>query len=785
MDDIQAYETAIIQLNEWADAYYTHDAPVVEDARYDALYRDVQAFEMAHPYLISPESPTQRVGDAVLEKFETVRHPVRLYSLENAYNESELLEWQRRLKGMEAEHGFVLEAKLDGLALSLIYEHGKLVQAATRGNGVVGEDVTNNIRTLTNVPKVLKPGVPCPQRMEVRAEVLMPKAAFERLNAQREKNGEELFMNPRNAAAGTLRQLDAGIVRKRGLEAYFFAASLLDDEFIPPYTTLWEQQLWLAELGFPLNPFRRHCNGMVEVQTLIRELDDRREHFDLATDGAVVKVNDLSTYETLGYTAKFPHWAVAYKFTPETGDTLVQAIQYNVGRTGAITPVAIMEPVLLAGSRVSRASLHNFEELARKDVRPGDTVRVHKAGEIIPQVLEVVNPEREHRAPPVLPPTHCPACGAEAQRVEGEVALRCPNRQGCPEQIVGALVHWVSKPCLDVDGVGEETAQLFASTLNVRHPSDLYALTAEAIGSLPGFKEKATQNALNGLQASLKQPLWRFIHGFGLPNIGVEQAKTIEGYVGSLSRLKALHWLELAVMPGFTAAGAKKIIQALCLPETQAEIQRFVELTESCPISLEGELMPHAIPEKQQSVTPESLWKGASLDVPVLVLHVLEALKQGEGWNGIGKKKLAQFAEYGWLALDVRAWPDLPPEAFRQLSAETLSYMEQSLTSYTDVVGRIRETHQALQVAGGATAKNLPLTGQTFVITGTLVQSGWGREEAKAKLEALGAKVSGSISAKTTALIAGESAGSKLQKAEALQVPVWDEAAFLKVLAQY
>ena len=489
-----AYPSAVRQLNQWAYEYYVLDAPSVEDARYDALYQQVKAFEREHPDAVLPESPTQRVGDAPLDAFETVTHPVRLYSLDNAYNQQDLADWQARLKGHEATHGFVVEGKLDGLAITLLYEDGRLVRAATRGNGLEGEDVTQNIKTIPSIPlKIPRDGqtAKIPKRLEVRAEVLMPYASFERLNRSREAAEEATFRNPRNAAAGTLRQLDSHIVAQRGLTAYFFGATILDDNFDAPYETLWQQQQWLQDaLGFKLNPLRQAVSNLDAAWDYIQKLDQKRDTLAFATDGVVVKLNDLRAHEALGYTAKAPRWAVAYKYTPDIAETKVLDIEYSVGRTGAITPVAIMEPVLLAGSLVQRASLHNFDELLRKDVRPGDTVRVQKAGEIIPEILEVVDTTRPDRAAPVVAPARCPVCGTPAIKPEGEVALRCPNTQACPAQVLGRLTHWVSKKCLDVDGLGEESLALFIETFDLKQPSDLYKLNAEEILALEGFSGK-------------------------------------------------------------------------------------------------------------------------------------------------------------------------------------------------------------------------------------------------------------------------------------------------------
>ncbi len=777
--DVTTYQTHVKQLNDWAYQYYVLDNPTVDDAVYDALYQQVKAFEEANPLLALPESPTQRVGDVPLDAFETVTHPVRLYSLDNVYNEAELEDWFRKLKGVEASKGVVVEGKLDGLAMTLLYENGLLIRAATRGNGIAGEDVTQNIRTIASIPlKIPRQAVmPIPKRLELRAEVLMPMNRFNELNARREAEGLELFKNPRNAAAGTLRQLDSKLVAERKLDAYFFSATVLDETFTDAPKTLWAMQNWMQDvLGFKLNPHRRLCFSFEEIRQEIQRLDADRLGFEVATDGAVVKVNDLERFEALGYTAKSPRGAVAYKFTPDVAETTVLGIEYSVGRTGAITPVAIMEPVLLAGTLVQRASLYNTEQLQRlpvldetggekpdtTDLRLDDSVRIFKAGEIIPKV-EGVFVEGKARQNPTIIPTHCPDCETRLVESGNKTGLLCPNRMGCPAQVKGSLTHWASKRCLDVDGLGEETVSLLVDKLAVEYPSDLYHLEFEAVNALDGFQAKSTNKLFNGLQASLKQPLWRYLHGLGLPNLGIELAKTLEGYIGSLSHLKDLHWLELAIFEGITVEGAKKIVTALEAPAMQAELERLIELT-------------------QDGVKPEQPWQVAKWSEHKLVEQILLALKKEATWKGVGESTLKKIAEEAGLDLfDFNSMRTAfvvgthIPDFHQQI-------MLRSTFNQADIkktIPLILERFKELAQDAGLPAKALPLEGKTYVLTGTLNQSGWSREDTKAKLEALGAKVSGSLSAKTTALIAGEGGGSKLAKAESLGVPVMTEADFL------
>ena len=773
MDALATYHANVQQLNEWAYAYYVLDAPSVDDAVYDALYQHVKAFEAEHPLMVLPESPTQRVGDKPLEAFQTVEHPVRLYSLENAYNEGELRSWFTKLTEVEALPECVVEGKLDGLAITLLYEDGYLVRAATRGDGIKGEDVTQNIKTISSIPLKIpqKKNAPIPKRLEVRAEVLMPVRHFDTLNQSRVSQGLEPFKNPRNAAAGTLRQLDSKLVAERKLDAYFFSATILDEDFKNPPETLWQMQEWMRHtLGFKLNPHRCLCTSWEAIWQEVQRLDEARHNFDVATDGAVVKLNHLPSFEALGYTAKFPRGMVAYKFTPDTAESTVLDIEYSVGRTGAITPVAIMEPMLLSGTLVQRASLYNTEQLQqfpvldapeeantdlRTDLRLGDTVRVFKAGEIIPKVEGVLIQGKTRQAPTQIP-THCPECQSLLLESDNKSGLFCPNRMGCPAQVKGALTHWVSKKCLDVDGLGEETVALLVDALNVTHPSDLYRLDYNQIIGLEGFQAKSTEKMLKGLEDSLKQPLWRFIHGLGLPNVGIELAKVIEGFIGSLSHLKEVHWLELALFEGITVEGAKKIVMAIQAPAMQMELEKFIMLT-------------------QDTVQAESTWRPPSEHR--FTLQILLALKTHFKWEGLGTSSLETLAQAVRISLfehptDPLLTPYLKKEAH-------IAYVIQGVTE-----AQLRPTLQNLVERFKATVTTskptlLPLAGTTYVLTGTLTQSGWSRDEAKARLEALGAKVSASLSAKTTALIAGESGGSKLQKAQGLGVPIMEESAFL------
>ncbi len=514
--------------------YYVLDRPEITDPEYDMLYRELVSLEERHPELITPGSPTQRIGAAPVKEFQSVRHPSRMYSLDNVFDENELKAWEERLyRQSDATPGtidYVAELKIDGLAVSLIYENGKLVRGATRGDGMTGEDITSNIRTINSIPMSLPtPGAPgrpgdIPRRMEVRGEVFMPVESFLKLNEEQQLKGEKEFANPRNAGAGTVRQLDPRITASRNLDAFFYSLSILEGpgERVP--RTQWESLELLSDLGFKINPGRAHCKDLNAVLDFIRHWDTHRKDLNFATDGAVIKVNSLGLQDVLGYTAKSPRWAAAWKYPPEIRETRVIEIEHSVGRTGVITPVAIMEPVNLSGTTVQRASLHNFDELEAKDVRKGDTVKVHKAAEIIPEVLEVVLSKRPSDARRELRPETCPICGTPTTKIGDEVALRCPNRTGCPAQQRNRLEHWVSKSAMDIDGIGPSLLEQLLDKGLVSSPADLYRLTMDDFMGLERMGEKSAENAVKAIEASKTRPLSSLINALGIRHVGKETA---------------------------------------------------------------------------------------------------------------------------------------------------------------------------------------------------------------------------------------------------------------------
>ncbi len=525
--------------------YYALGKPEISDREFDRLMAELVALEAASPELATPDSPTRRVGGEPLSGFREVRHEPPMMSLDNTYNLEELREWAARLERLApaeaaAGLGFVAELKVDGVSTSLLYEDGVFVCGATRGNGTVGDDVTENLRTVRALPLRLPPAAP--RRLLVRGEVFMPRAEFERVNREREAAGEELYANPRNVTAGSIRQLDSRQVASRRLQAV--AYQIADG---PRFATHSESLEHLAEWGFPVHDSWRRCRGLREVEAFVAEWRERRHTLGFETDGVVVKIDDLELRERLGSTAKAPRWAVAYKYEPEQAETVVRAILVQVGRTGVLTPVADFDPVLVAGSTVRRATLHNYEDLSRKDVRVGDTVVIEKAGEVIPRVVEVRLDRRPADSLPFEMPTRCPECGEEVTRFEGEVATRCVNPE-CPAVRQETIRHFVSRNAMDIEGLGDERiAQLVAAGMVTDIPG-LYRLERGALAALPGWGEKSADNLLASLAGSRHRPLARLLYGLGIRMVGERTAKLLAQHFGSLAALAAASEEELQVV---------------------------------------------------------------------------------------------------------------------------------------------------------------------------------------------------------------------------------------------
>ena len=664
--------------------YYALDAPTISDAAFDSLMRELREIEAAHPELVTASSPTQRVGGYVGEQFAPVVHERRMYSLDNAMDLDELDEWMERTA--EACGGALpplcCELKIDGSSIALTYEDGVLVRAATRGDGTTGEDVTVNMRTVRDVPLRLRdearaaiaPGV---ETLELRGEVYMPKKSFEALNAAAEEEGRAPFANPRNAAAGSLRQKDPAVTKMRDLSTFMYAIA---DDAALEVEGQWELLQWLRKAGFHVNPDVRLCTTAEEVRGFCRECLDRRESLPYEIDGVVVKVNDFARQRAMGFTARAPRWAIAFKFPPEEKTTLLRDITVQVGRTGALTPVAELTPVVVAGSTVARATLHNLDEVHRKDVRVGDTVIVRKAGDVIPEVLGPVLSLRSPEARIWEMPSVCPSCGSPVVRDPGEVAFRCISID-CPAQALERLLHWASRGALDIDGMGEEIVSRLVESGRVADVADYYSLSEEELASLDMGRVKAdgepvrlghtvAKKLVAAIEASKGRSFARVLFGLGIRHVGKTTAEAIAAAYPSMDALAAAGEDELA------------------------------------------------------------------------------------GIYGVGPK----VAHGMWLFFRT---PD-----------------------NTSVIERLRAAGVTMADEAVAVGEEVPqvLAGLTFVLTGTLTRSGMTRDEAGARLKAMGAKVSGSVSKKTSFVVAGENAGSKYDKAVALGVPVLDEAQLLNLL---
>ena len=509
-------------LNEQNYRYYVLNDPLISDFEYDKLMRELQDLEQANPQYADPNSPTQRVGSDRANQFASVTHRFPMQSLSNTYSREEVTDFDTRIQKEVGEVEYVCELKFDGTSISLLYEHGRLVRAATRGDGTVGDDVTENVRTIRSIPLQLRGGG-YPDLFEIRGEILMPYKSFERLNREREDIGETPFANPRNAAAGSLKQQSSAVTASRDLDAYLYM--LAGDEM--PYATHYESLLAARQWGFKVSDQMKLCRNLDEVMDFIRHWDKARESLPFATDGVVIKVNSYAMQKQLGSTAKAPRWAVAYKFKAEQALTRLLSVDFQVGRTGAITPVANLEPVQLAGTVVKRASLHNAEQIALLDIRLGDMVYVEKGGEIIPKITEVELSERPAESQPFEFITRCPECGTELVKYEGEARHYCPNSSSCPPQIVGRIVHFISRKAMNIEGLGDETVQLLYDNGLVHDISDLYTLKRADLVRLPRLGEKSADNILRNIEASKQVPFARVLFAIGIRFIGETTAKIL------------------------------------------------------------------------------------------------------------------------------------------------------------------------------------------------------------------------------------------------------------------
>ena len=652
------------QLNRWSHEYYVEDKPTATDAEYDKAYHELLALEKEHPEFVTADSPTQRVGGEVLEQFQKVTHTNPMLSLSNAFSKEDLEEFDARLRKLTNRAiEYVCELKIDGLSIALTYQNGQLQLGATRGDGTTGEDVTGNVRTIKSVPLSLKE----PWNIEVRGECYMPKKSFVALNESREEEGLEVFANPRNAAAGSLRQLDPKIAAKRNLSVFLYSSPSIEELDVSTQEELLKK---MAEIGFVTNPERLKCQTIDEVWNYIETIGAKRQELPYEIDGMVIKVNDFATQEEIGYTVKAPRWAIAYKFPAEEAQTVVRDIEWTVGRTGVVTPTAVMDPVQLAGTTVRRASLHNIDLMKERDIRLEDTVVIHKAGDIIPEVTRVILEKRPATSQPYEFPTTCPVCHEKLEHLEDEVAIRCLNPK-CPAQLTEGMSHFVSRNAMNMSGIGPSIIkQLFEEGL-VLDVAYLYKLTLDQLLALDKIQQKSAENILEAIENSKANSLERLLTGLGIRHVGTKAAKELAQHFGNMKALQ------------------------------EASIEQLLEIDGL------GDIIAYSVKTYFEQPSVQEL--------------IQELQDHGVNMSYLGKTKADSEAS-----------------------------------------GHI-------------------LSGKTVVLTGTLEQLT--RQDAKEKLESLGAKVTGSVSKKTDVVIAGHSAGSKLDKANALGIEVWSEQQFLDSLA--
>jgi len=643
------------------ERYHDQDAPEIPDADYDLLVRELQGLEEQHPDLITPDSPTQLVGGTPSATFTEVVHAVPMMSLDNAMDEAELQAWvdrtRRRLDELEvpeSDVGYVCELKIDGLAVSLRYEAGRFVQGATRGNGRVGEDVTANLRTIGVIPDRLA-GADPPEVVEVRGEVYLPVAVFAQINVEQEAAGQRLYANPRNTAAGSLRQKDPTITASRKLA--FWAYQLGEVVGGPAFATHHETLDWVESLGLPVNPERKVVGSLDDVMAYCLDAQDRRHTLDYEIDGVVVKLDDLTWRERLGSTARAPRWAIAFKFPPEERTTRLRAIEVSIGRTGRATPFAVLEPVEVAGSVVGMATLHNQDVVALKDVRPGDTVIVRKAGDVIPEVLGPVLAERPAGLAAWVFPTACPVCATTLTRADGEVQFRCPNL-ACPARVVGAIEHFTSRGAMDIEGLGERTVRLFQELGLIHDIADIYALDEERIAELEGFGATSIENLRAGIEASKHRPLANLLVGLNIRHVGGAVAEYLATHFGHLEALMAATEDELAAVEGIGPVIAASVAAFFADPDNRVLVDRLVQagvnvvgpMAADVPRTLEGmAVVVTGTLEGYNRDSVEAAIKAHGGKSPGSVSKKTTAVVVGEG---PGASKLTKATELGVPVLD-------------------------------------------------------------------------------------------------------------------------------------
>lgn len=654
------------ELNNHAYKYYVLDQPEISDAQYDKLYKELEEIEQAHPEWITSDSPSQRIGDQLLEGFSKVDHAEPMYSLSNAFNEADVRAFMERVDNLtEGPIEYMAECKIDGLAIALTYENGQFLKGATRGDGTTGEDISNNLRTIKSVPLRLREDL----SFEVRGEAYMPKEVFLQLNQKREEAGLEPFANPRNAAAGGLRQIDPKAVSERKLNVFMYGAVYTDQFQAPSQADLFDQ---LQRAGLRTNPLRKLCQTADEVMEFIQEINQTRHDLPYEIDGVVIKVNSVQQQRELGYTVKAPRWAIAYKFEAEVSETTVRQVEWTVGRTGVVTPTAIMDPVSLAGSIVQRATLHNIDQIESLDVRINDKVLLHKAGDIIPEIIEVLVDHRPEDSQPLTIPQTCPDCDSPLERLNEEVALRCINPL-CPAQKLAKLTHFTSRNAMNISGLGEKVIEKLIQADLIQNPADLFYLSHEDFLQLDNVKEKSANNYIEALERAKDNSLEKLLFGLGIRHVGAKAAQQLAEAFPTIDKIQTGQAQDFERVEGIGQMISQSLEDYFQLEESHHLIQR------------------------------------------------LQAAGVNTDYLGVSQAELAQAGDNDF-------------------------------------------------------------TGKRVVLTGTM--EAMTRNEAKERLTALGANVTGSVSKKTDLLVAGAEAGSKLTKAESLGIEILDEARFLEKLKE-
>ncbi len=765
------------QLEDASHRYHVLDEPNIPDAEYDRLLRELDELEAAHPELVTPDSPTQRVGNAPSSKFAEVRHAIPMLSLGNAFSEAEVRDFVRRIeeKLKRPVLEFSAEPKLDGLAISLRYEKGRFVQGATRGDGASGEDVTANLRTVKAIPLRLR-GKGWPAVLEVRGEVYMPRAAFEKYNEQARLHGGKVLANPRNGAAGSLRQLDPRLTAQRPLAFFAYGVGLVEGGALPDTHSATLKQL--REWGFPVSSESKVVEGAQGLLDYYGRIGGKRDALAFDIDGVVYKLDDNDGQREMGFVSRAPRWAIAHKFPAQEQSTTVEAIEIQIGRTGAATPVARLKPVQVAGVVVTNATLHNADQIARLDVRVGDTVIVRRAGDVIPEVVSVMLEQRPKGAKPWKMPAACPICGSEIVREEGEAAWRCSGELSCPAQRKEAIRHFASRRAMDVDGLGDRFIEALSDLGYLQSVADLYKLTLEDLlemkrraderdGTTPETVKagkvatKWAENLIEAIDRSRNTTLERFLFALGIQHVGESTAKALAAWFGDLQVIRRLPWPLFKHVPDVGGEVARSIGHFLDQPGNQQVVDellaRGVKISETHP--------PTA--KLREGLDLATLL--VDLEIPKVTRIRAEQLGNAFGTaQALVDAPAHQFVSAG-----------LPSESANALAtwlevADNASLLLQGSDAIDRLLAAVPKTEK---VAVG------PLDGKTVVLTGSL--SSMSRDEAGEKLEALGAKVAGSVSKKTSLVVAGEAAGSKLAKAEELGVEVWDEQRLLDFLAKH